>query len=168
LFKRNKAQVYLSDDVLERIKQVAERTGMSVSEYLGKVGERDSKDEQEEYEANKRLAADRQQRYEETFDEPFPEAVAEPTPTLAPTPEPAAAKDPGRAMSWEEYLVEEKAALQAHRTRLHRLKHCPHAKAAPGEICRKCNQLVKPRGSQGRVLTKPPFRFSIPQGKGGL
>jgi hypothetical protein len=166
MFKRNKAQVYLSDDALERIKQVAERRGMSVSEYLGKVGERDSLDEQREYEANKRIAADRQERYVEAFDEPHPEPAMEPGP--APASEPVEEKDPGRALTWAEYEIEHAEAMQAYKSRLERLRHCPHKGIAPGAVCPKCNQLVKPRGSQGRVLTKPRFSFSTPHEKGGL
>jgi hypothetical protein len=165
---RRKNDVWLDDAELEQVQQAADKRGLSVSAYLRRVGVRDARDELLEQAANRRLAADRRERYEATFNEPFPEPSEEPMPTRAPTSDPGEETDPGRAMTWEEYLVEEKAALHAHRTRLERLKHCPHAKAAPGEICRKCNQLVKPRGSQGRVLTKPPFRFSIPQGKGGL
>jgi hypothetical protein len=160
---RRKNDVWLDDAELEQIKQVAEKRDLSVSAYLRRVGVREARDELLEQAANRRLAAQKQERELETFG-----YVAEPPqePTLAP--EPVEEKDPGQALTWAEYEIRYAEAMQAYKSRLDRLRHCPHKGIAPGAVCPGCNQLVKPRGSQGRVLTKPRFSFSTPHGKGGL
>jgi hypothetical protein len=165
---RRKNDVYLDDAELQQIQQVAEKKGLSVSAYIRRVSVRDARDELLEQAANRRLAADRRQRYEETFKEAYPEP--EPLPELTPSPEPTETPKPltDEPMTMEQFEVQRAAALHAHRTRLERLSHCVHRGVTPGSVCPKCNQLVRPRGSQGRVLTKPRFSFSTPHGKGGL
>jgi mobilization protein NikA len=163
---RRKNDVWLDDAELEQIKEVAEKRGLSVSAYMRRVGVREARDDLLEQAANRRLAADRRQRYEEAFNEPFPEPAAEPMPTLAPTPDPVREKDPGRAMTWEEYEVEYAEVMQAYKARLDRLSHCPHKDVTPGSVCPKCNRLVRPRGSRGNAVTEPRFRFHIPTRNG--
>jgi hypothetical protein len=164
---RRKNDVYLDDAELQQIQQVAEKKGLSVSAYMRRVGVRDARDELLEQAASRRLAADRQQRYEETFNEPFPEPSEVPMPTLAPTPE-AVEKDPGRAMSMEEFEIEYAEAIQAYNARLQRLSQCPHKDVAPGALCRRCRQVVKPRGSRGRPVRRSGISFHVPGGKNGF
>lgn len=160
--KLQRLDAYVKPEVGEQIKQVAKRKGMSVSEYLGWVGERDSRDEQQEYEANqRRIVEDTKQR------EDFEASIAAIPAGRPRPPKPSEAPDlnSGEAMSFDEYRALEARVLALHREHLSKLDACQHPTVSPGESCPKCLR-VKPAGSGKIVRNKPAFKFHVPSGRG--
>jgi hypothetical protein len=156
---RRKNDVYLHDAELQQIQQVAEKKGLSVSAYMRRVSVRDARDELLEQAANRRLAADRQQRYIETFNE-LPPDVVEPPPVPQET-EPAEPPKPLRdePMTMEQFAVERAQAHHWHKTHLERrMQSCRHRNADTGErvaagaICPRCDRTVIPAGSHGEII----------------